>query len=189
MTKDENPNNRRKRNNDPYDFFNRFFNRSSQDIFDLFEEHIKQMQQDMNNQSPNNPRIYGWSYHVGPDGKPHFKEYNNTKELPHQEIPQHKNPQLSQEKTEPYIDVIEDEKEIYITVETPGVEKENIDVKLNENTLSLDVKHLERGFKKEVQLPAAVKKKPVEATYNNGILSITLKKQKDKKKGNKINID
>jgi len=40
-----------------------------------------------------------------------------------------------------------------------------------------------------VDLPAEVTKKPVEAKYNNGVLSITLKKRKQKKKGNKINID
>jgi HSP20 family protein len=201
MNKDKKPNRTDRNNKDPYDIFNRFFgnqfNRSSKDIFDLFEEQVRQMQQEMNNfnqynnqQSDNKPRIYGWSYYMGPDGKPHYQEFSNTEDMP--TMPQRSNqktPELTTEKAEPFIDVIDGKKEIYITVELPGVDKENINVELNKDTLTLDVKHPERGFKKEVDLPADVTKKPVEAKYNNGVLSITLKKRKQKKKGNKINID
>ncbi len=201
MNKDKKPNRKDRNNRDPNDFFNRFFgnhfNQSPQDIFDLFEEQVKQMQQEMNafnqhnnQQSGNKPRIYGWSYYIGPDGKPHYQEFSNTDTEPTMPgISNQKTPELSTEKTEPFIDVIDGKKEIYITVELPGVDKENINVELNKDTLTLDVKDPERGFTKEVDLPAEVTKKPVEAKYNNGILSITLKKRKQKKKGNKINIE
>ena len=200
MNKDEKPNRKERRNKQPHDFFNNFFgnqfNRSSKDIFDIFEEEIRQMQQEMNafnqhtpfqrdnNQSENNPRIYGWSYYRGPDGIPHFQEFSNTDSLATQT-----SPKLSTEKNEPFIDVIDARKEIYITVELPGVNKENIDVELAKDKLLLTVKHPDRGFTKELDLPAEVGKKPVEAKYNNGVLSITLKKRKTKKQGNRINID
>ena len=201
MNKDKKPNRKNRNNQDPNDFFNSFFgdhfNQSPQDIFDLFKKQVRQMQQEMNRfnqynnqQSENKPRIYGWSYYMGPDGKPHYQEFSNTDDIPNMpQMPNQKTPELSTEKTEPFIDVIDGKKEIYITVEIPGVDKENIDVELTKDTLTLDVKDPERGFTKEVDLPAEVNKKPVEAKYNNGVLSITLKKRKQKKKGNKINID
>jgi len=199
MNNDRKPNKKDKNNRDPNDFFNRFFgdpfSRSSKDFFDLFEEHIRQMQDEIKSydqQHPlhhdkgeygSKPRIYGWSYYMGPDGKPHFQEFSNTDTMPSQNTPE-----ISGD-TEPFIDVIEGEKEIYVTVELPGVDKENIDVELTKDIFSLDVKQPERNFTKDVKLPAEVLKKPVEAKYNNGVLSITLKKSKQKKKGNKINID
>jgi HSP20 family protein len=178
------------------DFFNHPFNQTPQDIFEMFEKQIRHMQKQMNAFYQNNtdqnqyeyntgkPRIYGWSYHVGPDGQPHFKKFSNMKEPQEQSMPQ-----ITQETKEPYVDVIDSDKEIYITVEIPGVEKENIDVELNKNTLLLNVKDPERGFKKEVKLPTEVRKKPEEAKYNNGILSLTLQKRKKNNKGHKIHID
>lgn len=203
MNKDKNPNKNDSNNNDPFDFFNRFFNnsfnRSSKDIFARFEEQIRQMQEEMNSDNQhtpfsqdekpgNNPRIYGWSYYMGPDGKPHYQEFSNTDDIPTQSTPELSS-ELPTEENDPFIDVIDDAKEIYITVEIPGVDKKNIDVELKKDTLILDVKHPERGFSKEIELPAEVQNKPSEAKYNNGILSITLKKRKHKKKGSKINID
>jgi len=196
MNKDKNPNKKERNPTNPFDrFFRDPFNRTTPDIFDLFEQEFKRMQQEMTNfnqhhpfnqtesQPIGQPRIYGWSYYVGPDGQPHFQEYSNTNQLPTKQKPQ------IQEKNEPFIDVIDSDKELYITAELPGISKENIDVELTKDSLILTVKHPERGFEKEIQLPTEINKKPVEAKYNNGVLSITLQKRKQKKKGHKINID
>lgn len=202
MNNEKDPNNKDRKERkptNPFDrFFNNSFNQSHSDIFDIFEEQIRRMQQEMNMFNQNNPNelynkqfrdkplIYGWSYHVGPDGKPHYQEFSNDNEKISQYTP--KPPEL-QAKKDPFIDVIDAEKEIYITAEIPGVDKENIDVELTKDSLLLTVNHPERGVKKEIDLPAEISRKPVEAKYNNGVLSITLKKRKNKKKGNKINID
>jgi HSP20 family protein len=192
MNKDRKPNKKERNPTNPFDrFFRDPFSQSTPNIFDIFEQEFKRMQQEMTNfhqnsmfeQTQNQPRIYGWTYYVGPDGKPHYQEYNNAERIPTNQKPQ------IQEKNEPFIDVIDSDKEIYITAEIPGIEKENINVELTKDSLILNVKHPERGFNKEINLPAEINKKPVEAKYNNGVLSITLKKRKEKKKGHKINID
>jgi HSP20 family protein len=199
MNEDKDGNRKVRNNRSMDDFFNQFFNdsfyQSSSDIFNIFEERIRQMHKEMNKinqlstqshnnqQTENKPFVYGWSYYQGPDGVPHYQEFSNANELPPEE-----NEKLPSGRNEPFIDVIEAEKEIYITAEIPGVDKETIDVELAKDTIIIKVNHPERGFAKEINLPAEVGKKPVEATYNNGVLSITLKKQKTKKKGNKINI-
>lgn len=201
MNEDKNEKRKTKNNRDVDDFFNHFFrnpfHQSSLDIFDIFEERIRQMHQEMNRTNQKLPRQYqdeqhdqkplffGWSYYQGPDGIPYYQEFTNTENLPTQT---HDTAKLTSETQEPFVDVIDAEKEIYVTAEIPGVNKDTIDVELKKDTLFIKIDHPERGFTKEITLPAEVAKKPVEATYNNGILSITLKKQKKKKRGNKINI-
>jgi HSP20 family protein len=177
--------NRRRINRDLDDFFF-----SSWNPFSEFQEYFNHMTQELSKNgtlpSPKDggPYIYGWSYYRGPDGKPIYQEFSNMSEL---QRPRNNTPVLS-EKNEPFVDVIESEKEVYITVELPGIPKENIKVEMTKNSLILSVKHPDRGFKKEVQLPSEVEKTPVEATYNNGVLSITLQKRKEIIKGRKINI-
>ena len=187
MENKKNPFNRRRINTDTDDFF---FN--SWNPFNEIQEYFNKMTEEMMNMTrkgrlptpkEGGPYIYGYSYHVGPDGQPHYQEFNNISDLP---SPQ-QNPELTG-KTEPFVDLIDSEKELYITAELPGIGKENIDVELTKDTLILTIKHPERGFKKEIQLPSEINKKPIEATYNNGVLSITLEKRKEKKKGRKINI-
>ncbi len=175
--------NRRRVNQERDDLFSNSWN-----PFSEFQEYFNRMTQEMSrigtlrSQKEGVPYIYGWSYHVGPDGKPTYQEFSNISELPSQ------NTLELSEKTEPFVDIIESEKELYITVELPGIAKENINVELAKDTLILSVKHPERGFTKEIPLPIEVEKNPVEATYNNGVLSITLQKRKQKIKGQKINI-
>jgi len=202
MNNDKNEKRKIENNRNMDDFFDHFFSdpyyQSSSNIFDIFEERLRQMHQEMsrsdslsprqhqNEQYDNKPRIYGWSYYQGPDGIPHYQEYTNTNNTPTQT---QDTPKLVSGRNEPFVDVIDSKKEVYITAEIPGVNKDNIDVELSKDTLLIRVNHPERGFTKEVDLPAEVGKKPVEAKYNNGILSITLKKRKATKKGNKINIE
>lgn len=199
MNKDRNEKRKEENRKDMHDFFDHFFsnqfNQSPKDIFEIFEERVRRMQEEMNrynqisertdqcDESDDKPRIYGWSYYQGPDGIPHYQEYSNTNNIPSNETPE-----LTTQKNEPFIDVIDAEKEIYVTVEIPGINKENIDVILNKETLNIEIRHPERGFSKVVDLPSEVVKRPVEAKYNNGVLSITLKKKKSKKKGNRIDI-
>ena len=82
----------------------------------------------------------------------------------------------------------EGDKEIYITTELPGVEKEDIVLEILDNILYIQVVNDKYPYKKEIELKTSINEKNIDATYNNGILSITLQKNKPKKKGKKINI-
>jgi HSP20 family protein len=171
----------------------------SNSIFDAFENEFREMEERMNQFYRNalsgniprpeegGPKIYGYTYRMGPDGKPHYQEFTNMdqKQTPYQITGEQK--QLDQIR-EPLVDVQEADKEIYITVELPGAKKENIDLEVNNDNLTIKADD-EQNFFKEVKLPAEVKTKNTEAKFNNGVLSITLKKTKTKKKGNKIDIE
>ena len=95
-------------------------------------------------------------------------------------------------KTWPAIDVAEDENAITVRAEVPGCSAEDIDISVYGNTLTIsgekklkDEKkekgyyHVESSygsFRRELTLPTDVESDKVDATYKDGVLSITLPK-------------
>ncbi len=92
----------------------------------------------------------------------------------------------------PKIDISEDEKNILIEAEIPGVPKENLKITLQDNILTIEgekkkvVEQKEINlfreertfgmFKRSFTLPVEVDSEKVNAKFNNGILEITLNK-------------
>jgi HSP20 family protein len=105
----------------------------------------------------------------------------------------------------PAVDVYENEHAIILKVEVPGIEEKDLDVRMENNTLTIQG---ERKFEKEEKeenfhrierrygsfsrmftLPNTVDPEKVEAEYKNGILSLRLAKRAEAKpKQIKVNI-
>ena len=105
----------------------------------------------------------------------------------------------------PPVDVYEDEHSVTLKIEVPGIDEKDIDVRLENNTLTV---HGERKFEKEEKeenyrrverqygsftrsftLPNTVDAEQVSADYDRGVLKITLaKKAEAKPKQIKVNI-
>ena len=105
----------------------------------------------------------------------------------------------------PPVDVYEDEHNITLKIEVPGIEEKDIDVRIENNTLTV---HGERKFEKEEKeenfrrverqygsftrsftLPNTIDAEKVQATYDKGILKIQLaKKAEAKPKQIKVNV-
>lgn len=133
------------------------------------------------------PFVYGFSIKVGPDGIPHIQEFGNTR--PIRKAIGKKEGLAAINEREPLTDVIESDKEICITIELPGVEKKDINLDATEESLSIDVDTEERKYHKNIQLPSKIDPETIAATYNNGVLDIAIKRQKERaKKGKKIEI-
>ena len=130
------------------------------------------------------PFVYGFSVRVGPDGIPHVQQFGDTRFR--------KGPKYSDEQggeREPLTDIIEAEDHVAITLELPGVEKEDINMEIEEETLIIDVDTESRKYHKELKLPENLDSESIEATYKNGVLDIVIKRKKEKpKKGKRINI-
>ena len=100
-------------------------------------------------------------------------------------------------------DVWESDDEVVVTMELPGVKKEDIKINVTPRTLEVKAEQKEeskeeseggirierayKGFYKVVDLPTEVKTDEVKATYNNGVLEVRLPKaHKEKKKEVKV---
>ncbi|OYT54761.1 MAG: heat-shock protein Hsp20 [Candidatus Altiarchaeales archaeon ex4484_2] len=114
------------------------------------------------------PYIYGFSIRTGPGGKPTINEFGNIKKIGMEKD--------LFEGREPLIDIIEGKKELTIVAELPGVEKEDIILRLEDNTLIIDVDGEERRYHKRLPLPANVEEGDMTYTYKNGILEVKLKR-------------
>ena len=78
---------------------------------------------------------------------------------------------------EPLTDIIEGVDDVSVTVEIPGVEKENIDLRVYEDSLEITVDDPTRKYHRLINLPCYVLTESINATYKNGILDIQIKKK------------
>src|SRR5947207_10878805 len=105
----------------------------------------------------------------------------------------------------PPVDVYEDEHNVTLKIEVPGIDEKDIDVKIENNTLTV---HGERKFEKEEKednfrrverqygsftrqftLPTTIDPEKVQANYDKGILKVQLaKKTEAKPKQIKVNV-
>jgi HSP20 family protein len=87
------------------------------------------------------------------------------------------------------VDVIDEENQIKVLAELPGVEKEDIQLYVNEHTLTIKVDTPERRYHKELALPDEIENSSSRSTYRNGVLETVLKKKKRKDTGTRISIE
>ena len=92
----------------------------------------------------------------------------------------------------PALDVYEDNGNLFVTAELPGMKKEDIDLSLHENTITIsgerrNEKKYEGGdtareerffgrFTRSLVLPKSVDAAQVKANYQDGVLTVTLPK-------------
>jgi HSP20 family protein len=181
----DDPNRRR----DPFDDFFRGLGMDPSQFDRLFDEMQKalgRMLSEGGPLEPGKPYMHGFSFKMGPDGKPHIVEFGNR---PNRD-PAKKNVTLSDER-EPLTDVIESAKDIAVTVEMPGVEKNDIDLHVTKEECEITVDAEHRKYHKAIKLPSRVKPETTKATYKNGILDIVIQKeaQGQPKGGLKVKVD
>jgi len=132
------------------------------------------------------PFVYGYSVKIGPDGKPIVREFGNMKPgLGGEEGP----PLSLQDQREPLVDVIDEEDQIRVLAELPGVDKADIHLYVDEHTLTIKVETPERRYHKELALPVEIDSSSSKSTYRNGVLETVLKKKKHRDTGTRISIE
>lgn len=126
------------------------------------------------------PYYYGYSVTVGPDGKPQVKEYGNVRPglLPTSDV------------REPLVDTLTDDKEgvLKIIAEMPGVEKQDIKVEVEGNTVKIDAEHGDKKYHSNVPIKNKVDTDSVKASYTNGILEVQFKLKEEKPKGKRVEV-
>jgi len=145
-----------------------------QQIWEMMEKMMSEMNQGtfidpealqemMRDQGGINPFMSGFSLKVGPDGKPIIQRFGNM-------------PGNEEHVLEPLVDVVEDNDEIIVVAEVPGVERDEIKVRIKGTTLTIHSENPERPYHKVIDLPTKVKKDEAKSAIRNGVLEIRLKK-------------
>jgi HSP20 family protein len=135
------------------------------------------------------PLVYGYSMTVGPDGKARVKEFGNVKP-PHNLGPGSVAKPLISGEREPLIDVITTDNEVKVTVELPGIAKENIKLNAYENNVEVKSEDPQRKYHRVIDIPLEADIETVKSSYKNGILEIIFKKKEQRRpKGKEIRVE
>ncbi|HKI78787.1 MAG TPA: Hsp20/alpha crystallin family protein [Ignavibacteriaceae bacterium] len=126
--------------------------------------------------------------------------FANAKNTLNSEIIENKN----ENSFSPKIDIFEDEKNIYLEAEIPGLNKNEIKIKLVNNRLTISGekrnRNFEKGkliynervfgfFKREFEINSEIDRKNLNASFENGILKITFGKLIPRKNERTIEIN
>lgn len=198
---------------EPFDWFNRFFGNRTfgrrNSLFEGFDEMRREMERefdenlrDIENKVPKDlireyvtedgakvreigPLVYGSTTTIGPNGKPIVREFGNVKPR----MRAGSTPNILSER-QPLSEVSTTDKEVKITVELPGVSKEQIKIDAYDSQVEIKTEDPNRKYHEVIDLPAEVDIDNVKSTFVNGLLEITFnKKSKDKAKSKSIRID
>ena len=190
---------RARRSPSPFGWMDRWFSDFDEMFEHMFQDMAKDIPREMMKEKklPDGstirqfgPFVYGYSMSVGPDGKPIVQEFGNVKPSKRPGMFGFEQPALEPtDSREPLVDVINEAEQVRVLAELPGVEKSDIKTTISEDTLTIKVETPTRKYYKEVQLPAGVDPDSSKASYNNGVLEITLRKMKPRPKGREIKID
>jgi HSP20 family protein len=133
----------------------------------------------------NTPYYYGYQVTIGPDGKPHVREFGNIR-------PSAKGLIEQAGVRAPLVDTAIDEKQntLRVTAEMPGVNKEDIKVNVSGKYVTV---HAEKGDKKyhtDIPVDVELDDSSAKAMYTNGILELNIKlKQAPKEKAKEIKVE
>ena len=172
-------------NFDPAKLFN---SKEFQKMFkEIFKQLAKNLPKELQGLSPEEitkefmkkgPIMYGFNIGFGPDGKPIMDSFGNLEKEPIS------GKRKVRETREPLVEVNEDQDQIIVIAEMPGVSKEDIELNATNNSITISTEKIVSGrsYFKEIDLPAAIDSNYAKARYTNGILEVKLKKLKEKGK-------
>ena len=105
---------------------------------------------------------------------------------------------------EPATDIIKTDEKIIVKVDMPGVKKEDIDLAITEDSISIKASRKEiaeeekegfyrkertyRGYNVYRTLPAKVKPETADAKYEDGVLTIEIEKAEKEKETKKVKV-
>jgi HSP20 family protein len=132
------------------------------------------------------PFVYGFSLRIGRDGIPQLTPFGSAAQA---------TPGIgatdvtTEEVREPLSDVIEGDGEVAVTVELPGVEKENLSLHVADEAITVRVDKGPRRYHKQIRLPSKVVPNTAKATFKNSILDVTVQRHERQDPGHKVAID
>jgi len=74
--------------------------------------------------------------------------------------------------TDTHVDIHETDDEIRVIADLPGIQKDNIDLECDGETLTISAGSEHRQYDERISLPTRVNEHTASATYNNGVLEV-----------------
>jgi len=112
--------------------------------------------------------VFGFSVKTAVGGEPIVEPFGNIKQTP-------TGPSVEDVRV-PLTDIFDEEHEIRVLAEMPGINQGDIHLDLKDDILDIRAESGKRKYHKEVLLPAPVKPATMTSRYNNGILEIKVGK-------------
>jgi len=113
--------------------------------------------------------VYGFSIRTLA-GKPVIESFGNIRETARGPV--------VEEVREPIVDVFDEEDHILVIAELPGVSEDKIKIEVTGDILNLTASDTDKKYAKEILLPGKVNPASLKTAYKNGILEITLEKER-----------
>ena len=173
---------------DPWGFRDRFFeqiDKEFSDAEDMLNRMFKTVTETGTAGSHTQPYFYGYQITVGPEGKPHIREFGNVR-------PSQRGLIEESAIRQPLVDTSINEKEntLVITAEMPGITKEDVKVTMEEGLVTI---HAEKGSKKyhtELPVDNELDADSTKASYINGVLELKIQFKKPiKSKSKEIKVE
>ncbi|MBU0762950.1 MAG: hypothetical protein KKD39_07975 [Candidatus Altiarchaeota archaeon] len=121
-------------------------------------------------------RIYGFTMSFVKDAGPVLEEFGNSPPTPTNVC------------TEPSTEVVEEKDTVTVYFEVPGVKKDDIDLRVGFEELTLRIDSGIKRYRKEVKLSSKVDVKSTMAKFKDNVLEVVLRRVDDSSAGQKVEI-
>ena len=112
--------------------------------------------------------IYGFTIRTGLGGeRPVVREFGNVRPI--------RKGAVVEEVRDPIVDVFDEEKEVSVVAEIPGVEESELDLQVKDDVLIISTNG-DKKYQTEVLLPRAFAPGAMESSCRNGVLKVTFTK-------------
>ena len=112
--------------------------------------------------------VYGFTINTAGGGSPRVETFGNIKKTP-------EGPKVDEER-EPITDIFDEDSEIVVIAEMPGIDENDIKIDLKEDMLEILAAGKSRKYRKELLLPVKSNLQNISHKFTNGILEIRIKK-------------
>lgn len=112
--------------------------------------------------------VYGFTINTAGGGSPKVETFGNIRKTPEGPI--------VDEEREPLTDIFDEEKEIVVIAEMPGIEETDLKIDLKEDILEISATGKYRTYRKEMLLPVKMEISNLQHKFTNGILEIKISK-------------
>ncbi len=86
---------------------------------------------------------------------------------------------------EPVVDLFEEPDHVLVVAEMPGIGKEDVQIEIHGDVLTISAQHGDKKYRKEVLLPASFAREQIEIACNNGVVEIKCGRRKSEVRSQK----